>query len=360
MTQKLQPHWIIAIIAIIAVSLYWHLWAADRYVSKATIVLESPQIGPPEFSFASLMGGGASGNQSDLLLLREHLLSVDMLRQVIETLPFREHYSSNGDRFTRLTDPEAPLEDLHDYYKRRVTVEMDDYAGVLNVKVEAFDPAFAKQLGELLLDAGEAHMNDMGQQLAEEQVRFLEKQVDRLHERFSVARNDLLAFQNAEGLVSPTQTVEALSQIVTTLEGELARLQAKRKAIASFQSQQSTEMMRVSSEIKALREQIELERNRLAQTTGESLNRISAEYQTLELRAKFAQETYSSALAALENTRIEAARKLKQISILQSPQLAEYPIKPQRTYNSTVFALIMLFIAMIVHMLILIIRDHRD
>ncbi len=48
------------------------------------------------------------------------------------------------------------------------------------------------------------------------------------------------------------------------------------------------------------------QRDRLAQATGNSLNRVSAEYETLELQAQFAQETYSSALAALENTRLEA------------------------------------------------------
>ncbi|MCL7745467.1 chain-length determining protein [Guyparkeria hydrothermalis] len=359
MKSKIQPHWLIALVAITAVTLYWHLWAEDRYVSKATVVLESPQIAPPELSFSSLMSGG-TGGQKDLLLLREHLLSVDMLKRVSKEMPFREHYSQNGDWFTRLHNAEAPIEDLHDYYMKRVSVELDDYAGVLNIKVQAFNPEFAKQLADLLLEAGEAHMNEMGQRLAEEQVRFLEKQVERLHTRLMDARDDLLAYQNKEGLVAPTKTVEALNQVVAQLEGELSKLKARQKAIASYQSNQSAEMVRVKSEMDALEKQIKLERERLAKATGESLNQVSAHYQTLEIQAEFAQETYSSALAALENTRIEAARKLKQVSILQSPLMPEYPVEPERTYNSVVFALITLFLAVIVHMLILIIRDHRD
>jgi len=355
---KSQPHWAAALFAILLVSLYWFLWAEDRYLSRATVVLESPQIAQPDISFSSILTG-ASGSK-DLLLLREYLLSVDMLKEVEEELDFRSHYSENGDVFARLGDAEAPIEDLHQYYLRRVTVEMDEYAGVLNVEVQAYTPEFAHKMVQLLLEAGEAHMNDMGQRLAFEQVEFLEEQLRRLEDRLDEARADLLAFQNKEGLVSPTSTVESINQVVATLEGELARVQAQRQALASYQSVQSSDMRRVQAEIDALRDQIESQRDRLAQATGESLNRISSQYETLELKAQFAQETYSSALAALENTRLEAARKLKQVSVLQSPLFPEYATKPDRLYNATVFAIVTLFLALIASMMILIIRDHRD
>lgn len=355
---KSQPHWALAILAIVLVSAYWFVWAEERYVSRATVVLESPQIAAPEISFSSIMTG-ATGDK-DLLLLREHLLSVDMLKRVQEELDFRGHYSQHGDLFARLWNENAPIEDLHQYFLRRVDIEMDEYAGVLNIVVEAYTPEFAHEMASLLLAAGESHMNDMGRRLAEEQVRFLEGQLERLNDRLDDARADLLAYQNEHGLVSPTSTVESLNQVVATLEGDLARLQAQRNALSSFQSDQSSEMRRVQSEISALREQIENQRDRLAQATGNSLNRISSEYQTLELRAQFAQETYSSALSALESTRLEAARKLKQVSVLQSPLYPEYATSPDRLYNASVFAIVTLFLAFILSMLVLIIRDHRD
>jgi capsular polysaccharide transport system permease protein len=354
-----SPHWALALLAIVLVSFYWFVIAEERYVSRATVVLESPQVASPEISFASLIGGGA-GNTQDLLLLREHLLSVDMLKRVEQELEFREHYSENGDPLARLRNPQGPIESIHKYFQRRVDVELDEYAGVLNIHVEAYTPEFAHRLSSLLLKAGEEHMNDMGHRLAAEQVRFLEGQMERLQERFDEARAALLAFQNEYGLVSPTSTVESLNQVVATLEGDLARLQAQRNALSSFQSEQSSEMRRVQSEITALRDQIEVQRDRLAQAAGDSLNRISAEYQTLELRAQFAQETYSSALAALESTRLEAARQLKQVSVLQSPLFPEYPTKPDRLYNSSVFALITIFLTFIFSMLVMIIKDHRD
>lgn len=355
---KSQPHWALAIAAIIAVSFYWFFWADNRYVSRATVVLESPQIAQPDISFSSILTG--SSGDKDLLLLREYLLSVDMLIQVQDKLDFRAQYSEHGDLFSRLWNADAPIEKLHSYYQRRVSVEMDEYAGVLNIEVQAFTPEFATEMVQLLLEAGEKHMNDMGQRLAEEQVAFLESQLGRLEERLEEARIKLLDFQNEQGLVSPTSTVESINHVVATLEGELARVQAQRQALSSYQSVKSSDMRRAQAEINALREQIEKQRDRLAQATGESLNRISSQYETLELKAQFAQETYSSAVAALENTRLEAARKLKQVSVLQSPLYPEYPAEPKRLYNASVFAIVTLFLGLIASMMLLIIRDHRD
>lgn len=352
------PHWTVTLLAILIVSFYWMVWADDRYVSRATVVLESPQIAAPEFSFSSLLTGSQQDN--DLLLLREYLLSVDMLKQVQDQLDFRQHYSEHGDLFSSLWDADAPIEELHEYYLNRVSVEMDEYSGVLNIEVQAFTPEFAHKVAELLLKAGEQHMNEMGQRLASEQVEFLEVQVDRLSDELDAARAALLAYQNEHGLVSPTGTVESLSQVVATLQGELATLQARRSALSSYASARSADVVRVNSEITAVHDQIEQERDRLAQAAGNSLNRTASEYQTLELKAQFAQEVYSSALTSLESTRIEAARKLKQVSILQSPLYPEYSTSPKRLYNASVFALVALFLAFITNMLILIVRDHRD
>lgn len=356
---KTSPHWAVAFVAILLVSFYWFVWAEERYVSRATVVLESPQVATPEFSLSSLMSGGG-GNTHDLLLLREHLLSVDMLRLLDEQLDIRQHYSEHGDIFAKLRDPNVPIEDLHKYYLRRVEVELDEYAGVLNIHVQGYTPEFAHDMAALLLEAGENHMNTMGHRLAEEQVRFLEQQMIRLEDRFRETRTELLEFQNEYGLVSPTSTVESINQVVATLEGDLARLQAQRSALASFQSSQSAELRQVERSITALRDQIVEQRDRLAQATGNSLNRVSAEYETLELQAQFAQETYSSALAALENTRLEAARQLKQVSVLQSPLFPEYPTEPNRLYNSSVFAIITIFLAFILSMIMMIVKDHRD
>lgn len=356
---KQQPHWALCLISILTAILYWGFWATDRYVSEAHIVLQSPEINPTGFNISSLLSG--TQGSGDLLLLKEHLESVDMLQKLQQKLDIRSHYASRDiDYLSRLSHENVELEKLYRYMQKRIDIVFDDYAAVLRVRVQAYSPDMAKAIAQTLLEEGERHMNDMGQRLAAEQVAFIEQQVTKLEQRLFSIREELLTFQNEQGLVSPTGTLQSIFGVVSQLQGQLSVLEARKKSLASFQSASSPEMVRINSEIDALKAQIDIEKQKLAASSGNSLNRVSADYQTLELKAQFALELYSNALLALESTRVEAARKLKQVSVLQYPTQAEFSTEPKRLYNIIVFIFFALFIAAISHLARAIIRDHRD
>lgn len=356
---KKHPHWALCIGAMFMALLYWSFIATDRYVSQTHIVLQSPEINPTGLNISSLLSG--TQGSGDLLLLKDHLQSVDMLQKLQQKLNIRAHYASADiDWFSRLGDENTELEKLYSYMQQRIDIVFDDYAAVLRITVQAYSPQMAQDIAQTLLDEGEKHMNDMGQRLAAEQVAFIETQVAALEQRLFTARDELLNFQNKQGLVSPTGTVEAIFAIVSQLEGQLALLEARKKSAASFQSSSSPEIVRLNSEIKALQQQIVLEKQKMAAEGGTALNQLSSQFQTLELKARFALELYSNALLALESTRVEAARKLKQVSVLQYPTKAEFSTEPRRFYNVVVFAFFAIFLAAIAHLVRAIVRDHRD
>ncbi|WP_394130413.1 chain-length determining protein [Marinobacter nauticus] len=356
---KRNPTWIVAGLVILTVVVYWGFLASDRYVSRAHIVLQSPEIIPSGLNVSSILSG--TSGSGDLLLLKEHLQSVSMLQKLQGSLNLREHYSNPEiDRWSRLESADVPIEAFHDYMNKRVAITFDDYSKVLRIEVQAYDPETARAITQALLDEGERHMNLMGQRLAQEQVAFIDKQVQTLEERLLSAREALLHYQNEKGLVAPTQTVEAIFSTVSRLEAELAVLRAQIKSQKTYQSIQSPTVRRMQSEADALAQQIEIEKAKLATTGGNALNRVSAEYETLQLKAKFALDLYSSALTSLESTRVEAARKLKQVSILEYPTLAQYPEKPERLYNIAVVTVFALLFAAIGQLVIAVIRDHRD
>ena len=356
---KKHPHWALSIIAMFFALLYWTLLASDRYVSSSHIVLQSPEINPTGLNISSLLSG--TQGSGDLLLLKDHLQSVDMLQKLQQKLNIRQHYASADiDWLSRLSDEHTELEKLYRYMQKHIDIVFDDYAAVLRIRVQAYSPQMAQAIAQTLLDEGEKHMNDMGQRLAAEQVAFIETQVSALEQRLFAARDELLAFQNKQGLVSPTGTVEAIFAVVSQLEAQLALLQARKKSASSFQSPSSPEIVRLNSEIQALQQQIGQEKQKMAAENGTALNQVSSEFQTLELKARFALELYSNALLALESTRVEAARKLKQVSVLQYPTLPEFSTEPRRLYNLLVFAFFAVFLAAIAHLTRAVIRDHRD
>jgi len=356
---KKNPFWVVALAAILLATIYWGVLATDRYESRAHVVLQSPEINPASLNVSSLLSG--TSGSGDLLLLKDHLESVNMVRKLDEKLDLRSHYTqSNIDWLSRLESKDVPIETFYEYMQAVITVHFDDYAQLLEIRVQAYTPEMARAITEALLEEGEKHMNLMGQRLAREQVEFIDQQAKQLEERLFNARDAILEYQNENGLVAPTQTVEAIFATVSRLQAELALLEARIKSAQSFQSASSPEVRRLQNEAAALEQQIEIEQNKLARESGESLNRVSAEYETLEMRAKFALELYSNALTALESTRVEASRKLKQISVLEYPTLPEFPTRPERVYNITVFTIMALLIAAIVHLIVSVVRDHRD
>jgi len=350
----------VAFSAVAVASLYWGAIASDRYVSEADVLAERTDLASSASSgLASLLIGG-QGN-SDLHVLRKYLLSVDMLARLESKFSLRAHYSDRRrDLLSRMWFADAPAEWFYSHYLSRVSADIDDSSGTLHLRVQAYSPQTARDVTRFLVSDGERYMNEIVHRVVSEQVGFLERQVERMKERLINTRAAVLAYQDANGMVSPLATVESISGIAAGLESKLSGLRAQRQTLLGYLSPDAPDVTQLNIQISALERQLARENTRLASTKGLPLNRITERFQRLQLEAQFAQDVYSTALAALEKGRIDAARSIKKVSVLQSPTLPEYPMEPKRIYNITVFAIGVLVLAGIMHLFAAIIRDHRD
>ena len=342
-------------------AVYWTFIASDRYVSEAHVIIQRTDFaGGPNLDFSSLLGG-ANGGRADQLLLRSHLLSVDMLKKLDAALHLRAHYADpQRDPLSRMWDVDAPLEKFHKHYLERVSVEMDDYAGVLMVKAEGFDPQTAHAIATALVQEGERFMNQMAHTLAQTQVAYLETQVTDMNARAMQARQAVLDFQNQNGLVSPQATAENISGIVARLEAQRTELETQRSALQSYLVPSHPSIVQIDQQIAAVGKQLAQEQARLTSPRGKTLNLAVEAFQRLEMQAAFTQDVYKTALLALEKGRIEATRTIKKVSVLQAPTAPEYPLQPRRLYNTLVFMLVAMLLAGVAHLLAAIVRDHTD
>jgi len=359
-----QPIFSLALLVAFAGTVYWTLIAADRYVSETHVIVQKADLNVAQsLDFSVLLGSiGGSDSHQDQMLLRDYLLSVDMLRKLDDRLGLREHYSdSDYDLFSRMWSVDEPIEWLHWYFLKRVSVEYDEYSGVLMINAQAFTPEMALAITEMMVSEGERFMNELSHRLASEQVAFLEEQIERLEQRAQAARNAVIQFQNQSEMVSPQAALESRVALIGKLEATRADLQTKLSAMKAYLVDNNPAIEQINQQIAAIQKQVEQEQRELASTQqGATLNRRLEQYQRLELEATFAEETYKSALTALEAGRVEASRKLKKVSVLQTPTLPEYPQKPERFYNSVVFILFSMMAAGLVHLMAAVVRDHKD
>ena len=343
--------------------LYWGLYASDRYISEAHVIIQSTEISSGQsFDLGSLLGNVSAGNQPDQLLMRDYLLSVDMLKKLDAQLHLRDHYSEpTHDLLSRLWFLNGPsMEKFYSYYLDRVSIEYDDYAGVLVIKTQAFDPGTARAIAAALVKDGEQFMDSLARTLAQNQVDFLGQQIGDIGKATRAARQALLDYQNRHGLVSPQATTENLAGIVNSMEAQLVNYKTTRAAMLGYLMPDSANIVELDLQIAALEKQIATEKAKLAAPKGKTLNSTVEEYQRLEMEASFSQELYKTALTTLEKGRFEAARTLKKMSVLQAPTLPEFPLEPRRIYNSALSLMLILLAAGIAKLLAAIIRDHKD
>lgn len=337
---------------------YW-LFSSERYVSKASIIIQNTdQAGGAEMPLLNAM---ASFAPRDQLLLQAHLLSVDMLEKLDKELDLRSHFSdSSHDIASRMWFHDASIEWFHRHYLGRVNVFVDSSDGVLQIITQAYSAKMAHDITAMLVSEGEKYMNELSHRLARTQVEFLETQVEKAQTAMRKANDDLIAFQNQKGLLSPKVKVENLHKLIARLEEQRTSLQTQLAALPKALDRSHPTRRSILQSLQAVEKQIQDEQSRLASEEGSSLNTLVEEEQRLELEAKFQQDLYKSALAALERGRMDAARTLKKVSIIQSPTVPEYPWEPRRIYGIISTLCVSVLLLGVLYMLRSIILDHVD
>lgn len=357
---KENPAWVLSFSLMVISTCYWLGFASERYVSEARVMVQSTDLSiMPAADFTTLVSGSIS-NQ-DNMILRDYLLSVDMLEKLEKKLMLRKHFSEKKyDLLSRMWMVDAPTELFHRYYLNKISIEPDDITGVLVIKSQAFSPLEAYNIAEMLLDEGEQFMNELAHRLARNQVGFLEQQVDKLADNLNEKRNQLLLFQNSHGLISPEVSAAGVGALVTRMESQLADLQTQKTAMEGYLNPEANDLAQLNLQVNALEKQLTNERSKLATGEGKALNTTLDEFNRLRMEVDFALDLYKSALSGLEKGRIETIRTLKMVSIVQQPTMPEYSLEPRRIYKSVEFILTILVLTGIYHLISAIVRDHKD
>lgn len=339
---------------------YW-LFSTDRYVSKASIIIQNTDQVAAGVDTPVLMSSMASISSRDQLLLQAHLLSVDMLRKLDKQLDLRAHFSdSSRDIASRMWFQDASIEWFHRHYLNRVEVFVNSADGVLQIQCQAYSAQMAHDITAMLVSEGEKYMNEMSHKIARNQVAFLESQVEKAQHEMRKANDELIAFQNKKGLLSAKAQAENIHKLIGQLEQKRTQLETQLATLPKALDKSHPTRRSINQSLKAVEKQISDEQTRLASTEGSALNTLVEEEQRLELEVKFQQDVYKSALVALEQGRMNAARTLKSVSVIQSPTLPEYAWEPRRIYGTISTLCVAVLIFAMLRMLRSIILDHVD
>lgn len=348
------------ILPIVIIVGYLFTTAKDRY--QASSILLVKQVADTQVSDSSGLGallGVSNTSREDSQILKEYITSRDMIEKLNKSLNLRKEFSSVSDPVFALPK-EASVEELVEYFNKRISVNLDEQTMMLHVQDQAFSPEFALKLNKEILKQSDEFINNISKQIAQEQQAFAEKQFNEAREQLNQARQAVLAYQNKHEIFDPELQAQAVATVVAGLQSNLAQLKTEERTLLSYLTPEAPQVIALRSQIESVEEQISNENAKLTSPSNLKLNKTVADFDALKQQVVFATDLYKISLASLEKSRLEASRKLKKLVIIAAPQMPQDALYPRKAYisiTSFIVLNILFGIGLLIHSIV---REHRE
>lgn len=366
---KSRPFWaktlfiFTVIVPMIIATVYFSFFSIDRYASQTELIVRQPGSsgGNATAGLALLVAGVNPTSREETLFLQTYITSSDMLDALEKELSWSAHFKK------QIRDPlywlaeDSYKEDMLDYYRRVVTAKHDSTTGLLNVKVEAFEPLFAKQILEVIVARSQIFVNEISHQMAREQLRFAEGELALSKKIYENKRQTLVAHQQNSGVLDLESMAIARATVINELEAQLVKERAALATLRLDLSEKSPQVTQTRNRIQTLEQELRIETQKLTSSKDrKAINQMASQYRELTINAGIAEEIYKLSVAAVENARIESGKQLRALIIVVSPNLPDDATYPKRLYNLTALLLGLLMLYGIFRFLAATIKDHQD
>ncbi len=341
--------------------IYLVIFSHPRYVSDSTVAIKrASDIDGSSLNVGLLLGASNPSSVEDALYLKEYINSPDMLAILDKQLNFHEAFSQSGLDFFYHLPHEVTAEKFLDYYRNRISVSWDDKNGLLTIQTQGFTPAFAQRFNKAVLKESERFINELSHRIARDQQQFAESEMEKARAKLDDSKRMLLTYQNSNNVLDPQAQALAASTLVNTLMGQKIQMEAELRNLLTYLREDAPQVVSARNAIDSLATQIEEEKSKITAPDGHRLNRMAVDFEEIKSQVAFDTEIYKLALTSIEKTRVEAARKLKVLSVISSPQRPEESRFPDIPYLLASWLLVCGLLFGTIKLLLAVIEDHKD
>ncbi|WP_230958201.1 lipopolysaccharide biosynthesis protein [Burkholderia territorii] len=352
---------ILIAIPLLVCGLYLGLISRSRYVSESEVLVkDAGRSVTAGLNIQALLGGaGDATARDDAIVLKEYIESPDMLAKVDARLNLKQAFGTVGLDWLNRLSPHATREEMLRFYLRRLTVSIDEKAGILTIRTQGMSPEFARQFNRILLAESESFLNEMSHRVARNDMQFAREEIDRSYDEVKSARDSVIAFENKTGMLDPTASAEAGGRMVAEMQVKQAELEAELRNLLTYMNEDAPPVVAKRNALSSLTAQIALEKTKLSAPGDGKMNRTAAQYAELKARLQFATDLYKVSLSTFEKARVESAHKAKSLSVIVMPNLPEEAEYPRRLHILSSLAVGLLLLYGVVRLTQAIIEDHR-
>jgi capsular polysaccharide transport system permease protein len=317
------------------VTIYFGLIASDQYVSEAKFAVSSAAI-PKMDGLGSVTGVPPVLIVQDTQVVTSYIGSRAMVEQLEHSVDLRDAYSSNSIDWWSRFRKDKPIEKFTDYWEKMAETSIAFPSGIVTLTVRAFAPDDAKRVADAVILQSENLINDLNERMRNDTVLGSERDMQQASQDLGKARMQMEYERNAEGLIDVGQTSNALSGLISGLQGDLLKAQQEYQTELKYVTADAPQMQVLSSRITAMQSQLEQMKAQLTSQTEQNVSAAAdkalsgkmTKFAELDLEERIAERRYEVSVAAVEAARMMSERRMLYLHEIVAPALpqdAKYP-----------------------------------
>ncbi|MEP3329904.1 capsule biosynthesis protein [Sedimentitalea sp.] len=322
----------------ILAGLYYFKLATPIYASNSEfLILKADNSG------GSGLGGLLSGTQfattQDSIAVQSYLQSKDAMLRLDRDMGFKERFSQDWiDPIQRLS-PDATNEEAYRTYKKYVKIGYDPTEGVIRMEVSAPDPVVSTDFSTRLISYAEDRVNNLSQQKRGDQMNDAVEGFEGAQEERRKAQEALVELQQQGALLDPEGVIASLRGQINSVEIQLQEKQLQLAALMDNARPNKAKVDGTSGDIRRLENLLaSLNARMIDASKGEnSLAQLSVNIQMAQADLAARDMMLQSALQQVEQTRMEANRQVRYLTVSVDPVPSQEPSYP-RGFENTLLA----------------------
>ena len=341
---------------------YYSQLASEQYQATAHFTIEKSgkEQADPLGALTGLPGNVSSTR--DALIIKDFIESREVIERTRDDFDLDKLYAREDKDWLSRLEKDSSIEDIIEYWQKKVSVEFDLNSGIVTLGVMAFEPEEAVTVINAILKESEELVNNLSEKSRQDSLTFARKELKNAESNLKKARTDVSEFRDKEQSLSPKKNAESKLTLVEELEADRARAEADLQSLRLELPEDSPRIRIAKNKVSALKRQVIKERERSARSNetkdAKTMSSILSRFEELVTEQGFAEKSYEAALLNIETARIDATRKQRYLTMIVFPKLPEDPIKPNQPNDYIVLFIACLLLWGILSLILASIRDH--
>ncbi|MEP2639625.1 capsule biosynthesis protein [Roseobacter sp.] len=337
---------------------YYYTIATPMFSTKSEfLILQADGAGGG--GFGGLLSGTQFATATDSIAVQGFLTSKAAMLKLDEEHGFKTHFTQPEiDPIQRLTE-DASNEDTYKVYKKNVKVGYDPTEGMIRMEIIAADPQVSAIFSEALIGFAEARINSLSAKKRDDQMSEARAGFQEADQERRSAQEALVNLQLQGDTLDPQAVIVGLRAQINQVELQLLEKDLQLAALLDNIRPNQSRVDGVQGDVRRLNTQLSALNARMTDASqGEnSLAQLNVRIQLAQADLATRDMLLQSALQQMEQTRVEANRQVRYLTVSVEPVPSQEPSYPRKFENTLVAFLVFAGVYLMVSLTASILRE---